>query len=76
MRYNGYQLLYAAFIELVEDIIQQQQRMPPVVLLQKFVLRQFQSYQESFLLSLRPHAAQGMPAEVHSDIVRIWTTAD
>lgn len=65
------QLLHAPGVELVEEVVQQQDRFFALFPGDDGVLRQFEGYQERFLLSLRPVFAQGVAADFQHQVVAV-----
>ena len=73
-RNQFHDLFYALGIELVENIIEQQDRRGIALFPQKIVLGQFQGDQLSLALSLRAYAFHGILAQHHVHVVPMYAS--
>lgn len=70
-RHQPYELFHAPRIELVEQVVEQQDRLLAFLLRDYCVLGQFQGDQERLLLALRAVFAQGVAADSEHQIVAV-----
>lgn len=71
-RNQFHDLFYTLGIELVENIVEQQDRRCIALFPQKIVLGQFQGDQVSLALSLRAYAFHGILAQHHVHVVPMY----